>query len=145
MPQLIYPCDETGLWADVRVNVDGTTLQSLHATGRAVPNSVQVKGLIDTGSDLSAVATGILQKFGIAVHAHATTRAIGGSIPVRLFKVTLMILDATQPQLPWLVRPDLLVMELPSGAPIDVLIGMDVLLECKLFLNGPGRQFTLEH
>jgi hypothetical protein len=145
MPQLTYPCDATGLWVDVRVNLDGTTLQSLHAAGRPIPNSIQVRGLIDTGSDVSAVAPSILQQFGIAMHAHGTTQAIGGNIPIRLFNVTLLLLDASQPQLPWLVRPDLLVMELPGGAPVDVIVGLDVLQECKLYLDGPGRQFTLEH
>jgi len=27
---------------------------------------------------------------------------------------------------------------------LDVLIGMDVLLECKLMLDGPARQFSIE-
>jgi hypothetical protein len=47
--------------------------------------------------------------------------------------------------MPWLVQPDLLVMELPSVLPVDVLIGMDVLLTCKLVVDGPARQFTLEY
>ena len=28
---------------------------------------------------------------------------------------------------------------------LRVLIGLDILLDCKLYLDGPGRQFTLEH
>jgi hypothetical protein len=35
-------------------------------------------------------------------------------------------------------------MELPLGTPVDVLIGMDVLLGCRMLLDGPGRQFTLD-
>jgi hypothetical protein len=36
-------------------------------------------------------------------------------------------------------------MELPALLPgADVLIGLDVLLTCKLILDGPARQFTLE-
>jgi len=58
--------------------------------------------------------------------------------------VTLFVLDTRQPHLPWLARTDLLVMEMPSVLPVDVLIGMDVLLTCKLLLDGPARQFTLE-
>ncbi|HSQ55403.1 MAG TPA: hypothetical protein VLM40_06630 [Gemmata sp.] len=63
---------------------------------------------------------------------------------MRLFLVTLFILDAYQPNSPWLVRPDLVVMELPPGAPVDVLIGMDVLRSCKTLIDGPAGQFTME-
>jgi hypothetical protein len=63
---------------------------------------------------------------------------------VRLFLITLFVLDAGQPQLPWLDRSDLLVMELPTGLPFDVLIGMDILRTCKMLVDGPAGQFTLE-
>jgi hypothetical protein len=44
-----------------------------------------------------------------------------------------------------LTRRDLIVMEMPSPIPgVDVLIGLDVLLDCKLLLDGPARSFTLE-
>jgi hypothetical protein len=44
-----------------------------------------------------------------------------------------------------LTAPDLPVVELPAGLPdADVLIGMDVLLTCKLVLDSPRRQFALE-
>jgi hypothetical protein len=78
------------------------------------------------------------------VHSQRTTQSIGGTVPVRLFNVTLLILDAGQPHLPWLVQPDLLVMALPAGLPVEVLVGQDILLGYKLLLDGPGRQFTLD-
>ncbi len=44
-----------------------------------------------------------------------------------------------------LTFPDLQVSELTTAIPnTDVLIGMDVLLVCKLTLDGPGRWFSLE-
>jgi hypothetical protein len=43
-----------------------------------------------------------------------------------------------------LTMPSLLVMELPPGPSCDVLIGMDVLRQCKLIVDGPGGCFTLE-
>jgi hypothetical protein len=44
-----------------------------------------------------------------------------------------------------LTRDNLLVMEMPSPIPgVEVLIGLDILLDCKLLLDGPARQFTLE-
>jgi hypothetical protein len=51
----------------------------------------------------------------------------------------------TAPMIPErVVQPDLLVMELPLGFPVDVLIGMDVLLGCRMLLDDPARQLTLD-
>src|SRR5262249_49665083 len=60
------------------------------------------------------------------------------------YRVSLHIRDAQAPNLPMLTLPSLLVMELPPGPPCDVLIGMDVLMGCKLIVDGPGKQFTFE-
>jgi hypothetical protein len=46
--------------------------------------------------------------------------------------------------LPWLVRPDVMVMELPPGPLFDVVLGMDVLMTCKMLLDGPALQLMLE-
>jgi hypothetical protein len=35
-------------------------------------------------------------------------------------------------------------MELPPGPLCEVLIGMDVVRQCKLIVDGPGEFFTLE-
>jgi hypothetical protein len=44
-----------------------------------------------------------------------------------------------------LTRHDLTVMEMPSPIPgVEVLIGLDILLNCKLVLEGPARRFTLD-
>jgi len=71
-------------------------------------------------------------------------QGVGGTPAVGLFRVPLSIFDPAQPLLSWFVYPDLLVMELPPGTPVDVLIGMDVLLNCRMLLDGPGRIFTID-
>jgi hypothetical protein len=144
MQQLIFPISPDGPCLDVRVNLPVARLHSLQHARQAIPSSIAGKGLVDTGSDVSAVAASILRQLAVPVYGHQKTHAIGGHIPVRLFQVSLFLLDVNQPHLPWMVQPDLLVMELPSGLPVDVLIGMDVLLTCKFLLDGPARQFTLE-
>ncbi len=144
MPQLTFPITSVGLCVDVKVNLDGATLGALHSAGRPMPASIQVKGLIDTGSDVSAVAPSILQQLAVPVHSQRTTLGIGGNMLVRLFNAALFIFDSHQYHLPWLAQPNLLVMELPSGLPFEVLIGMDVLLSCKMVADGPVRQFMLE-
>ena len=144
MSQLTFPITADGLSVDVRVNLDGAVLASLHASGQPVPTSIEAKGLIDTGTDISVVAPSILQQMGVLVHAQRKTQGIGGPIQVRLFQVTLFILDTSRPHLPWLTLPNLLVMEMPSTLPVDVLIGMDIIRTCKMLIDGPGQQFTLD-
>ena len=42
------------------------------------------------------------------------------------------------------VRPTLLVMDLANPPPdLEVLIGMDVMSECVVLIDGPAQQFTL--
>ncbi len=44
-----------------------------------------------------------------------------------------------------LTRDDLLVMELIDPPPdVEVFIGLDILLDCRLLLDGPGGYFTLD-
>jgi len=145
MPQLTFPLAADGWCVDVRINRNNAMLAALQAAGRPLPTSIPAKGLIDTGSDVSAVAPSIIQQLALPVHSQRTTQGIGGSHPIRLFKITLFILDVGQPHLPWLSHPDLLVMELPSPLPVEVLIGQDILLGYKVLLDGPGRQLTLDH
>jgi hypothetical protein len=60
-------------------------------------------------------------------------------------QLTFPVSKAGQAVRVWLTWPDLLVTELTTVLPdADDLIGLDVLLQCKLHLDGPARQFTLE-
>ncbi|MBY0457458.1 MAG: retroviral-like aspartic protease family protein [Gemmataceae bacterium] len=128
---------------DIRVNVAGATMHAALAAGQ-VPPSVPAQALIDTGTDVTAVAPALLRRLGARVVNTTTTQGISGSVQVRLFLVTLFVLDAGRPHLPWLTAPDLLVLELPGPLAFDVLIGLDILRTCRLFLDGPGQQFTLD-
>jgi hypothetical protein len=89
MPQLILPITTDGLCVDARVNLDANSLASLQASGQPVPSSIQAKGLIDTGTDISVVAASILQQLGVPVHSQRTTQGIGGPLRIRLFQDTI--------------------------------------------------------
>jgi hypothetical protein len=143
MAHLTFPIVPAGLVVDVLVNLQASVLVPLRSSG-AGPSPVPGKGLIDTGSDVTAVSLPILQQLGIPVVRQTTTQGIGGSVLVNLYRVSLHILDMQNVGLPWVSEASLLVMELAPGIPFDVLLGMDVLLTCKMFLDGPARQFTVE-
>lgn len=142
MAQLAFTILPAGLIADVLINLEASVLIPLRASGGG-PAPVQTRGLVDTASDLTAVALPILQQLGVPPIGQITTHGIGGSVPVRLFRVSLHVFDAQNLSLPWFSQPSLRVMELPAGFPFDVLIGLDILLTCALLLDGPASQFTL--
>lgn len=65
--------------------------------------------------------------------------------PVNLLRVSVNVLDLRNPSGPKLLLPDVLVMEPPNPLTnLEVLIGLDVLLTARLFIDGPGRVFTLD-
>jgi hypothetical protein len=101
--------------------------------------------MVDTGSNVTAVAPAVLQQLGVSVASTALTHTAAGQTQVRLFEVSLRITNPNVPNSPWLTLPNLRVTELPVALPdADVLIGLDVLLECSFLLDGPARLFTLE-
>lgn len=144
MAQLTFPIVTDELLVDVRINLAAPDLAVLRAANQPAPASVAARAILDTGSNVTGVAASIIQHFQLLTAARSTTHGIGGAPAVNLFRVSLSIFDAAQPHLPWFVQPDLLVMELPPGFPVDVLIGMDVLLGCRMLVDGPARQLTLD-
>ena len=66
-------------------------------------------------------------------------------LAVNLFEVSVSVPPPGNLPGPMLTRHDLTVMEMPSPIPgVEVLIGLDILLNCKLVLEGPARRFTLD-
>jgi hypothetical protein len=144
MPRLTYPVMADGLLADLIVGWNQSTTAAALAGSMPIAMPVRARGVIDTGTDISAVSAAILQQLGLAPVRTTTTQTVAGTVRVDLYRVSLGITDFAAPNAPELVEPDLLVMEL-AAAPvgIDVLIGLDVLLGCQFTLDGPGRRFAI--
>ncbi len=87
----------------------------------------------------------MIQKLGITAILPGSTHTAGGPVPVQLYRVSLSIPPASGLPGLMLTRGDLRVMELANPIPgVEVLIGLDILLDCRLLLDGPARQFTLD-
>jgi hypothetical protein len=86
-----------------------------------------------------------VQRLGLTPSAQGGSHTVGGQVSTTLYEVSISIPPPRNMPGPMLTRGSLTVMELPIAIPgIDMLIGLDLLLDCKLTVDGPGRQFTLE-
>jgi hypothetical protein len=143
--RLTFPVVPEGLAVPVWIGLPGRATAQLVAAGQPVPAPVQARGLIDTGSDRTCVASALVHRFGLPPAMQTSTTAVSGQIPVNLYEVSLSITDPATAGAPMLVEPDLLVMELPVALKnVDVLVGLDVVLECRLLIDGPARSFTID-
>ena len=145
MAKLVFPVDPDGLLVDVLIGVDGDTTAAQLAAGQPITAPVRACGAIDTGSNVTAVSSVILQRLGIPIQYQTTTQTASGSLSVRVAKASVGIRDFRDPASPELVEPTLSVMELITPLPkVEGLIGLDFLLSCTFVLEGLARRFSLE-
>lgn len=146
MATLNFPIQSDGLICDVLIGLDGQTTAALAAAGQPIRAPILCRGLIDTGTDITCVNSAVLRRLGLnKPSVQATTQTVSGPAQVDLFEVSVNVLDLHHPSGPKLIFPTLRIMEPPQPlSNLDVLIGLDVLLTAHLFLDGPGRLFTLD-
>jgi hypothetical protein len=145
MARATYAVTPDGLAVPVLIGLDGGTTAARHATGQPIPAPIRARGLLDTCSDVTAVAASVLQQLAILPTHTAKTTTAAGPVSVRLFQVSLSILGPPPSGGFVHTEPALLVSELPTVLPdADVLIGLDVLLKGRLLLEGPPGLFTLD-
>ena len=145
MPQLTFPIPSGELTLLVMVGHNRKALAAVVAAGQALPPPIWTKGVADTGTNVTCVTPAVLQQLGLASTGQGSSQTAGGLAAVNLFEVSLSIPPPGNVPGPMLTRRDLIVMEMPSPIPgAEVLIGLDILLDCKMLLDGPAQWFTLE-
>src|SRR5262249_42326760 len=143
MPQLRYVLANNEMIVPAVVGLGQADATALLRAGQPIPTPSHARALIDTGSSVTAIAPAVLARLGLVRLVAATSQTASGAVAVNLYRVSLSIYDARGG--PMFTQRDLLVSELTTALPsLDALIGMDVLMDCKLLVDGPGRQFTLE-
>jgi hypothetical protein len=145
MASLTSPIVARELLIDVRVNLDAPSLLTRLATQQAPPPSFVGRGIIDTGSNATGVSAAVARQLALTRFSQSSSQGIGGLVTVDLYRASLTVCDAAQPHVPWLTIPDIVVFELIPDVPHDVLIGMDVLLQCRLTVDGPAGVFPLDY
>jgi hypothetical protein len=143
MPQLHYAITKTEMIVPAVAGLGHTDATARVQAGQPLPRPLHVRAVVDTGCSTTAVAPAILGQLGLTPLLAGSSQTASSSVAVNLYLISLSIFDASRG--PPLTLRDLLVSELTTTIPqIDMLIGMDVLLDCKLLLDGPARRFTLE-
>jgi hypothetical protein len=144
MPHLTFPLGPDGPTLAVVIGLTGREMASLVSVGQPIPAPLTLRGYLDTGTDASCIAPWAVQQLGLARLGSVSTHTAGGQVKARLFDVSLTISGPAGKAGPFLVRDHLTVMELAHPLPnLDALVGRDVLAECLLIIDGPGKQFTL--
>jgi hypothetical protein len=145
MAPIAFPIERAGLILPVLIGLDGQETAARLAAGQPIPAPVEIRGLVDTATDVTAVAASVLQQLGIPVDHTVTTQTAAGAVTVNVKEVSLSLRGPDPSSgLVWTV-PSLLVTELATTLPdADVLVGLDLLLGWEMFWNGPGRQSTFD-
>jgi hypothetical protein len=145
MDQLTFEKPAGDLTLTVVVGHGRRALLDHLASGQQPPSPVWTTGVVDTGTNVTCVTSVVLQKLGLLSTGQGSSHTVSGEAAANLFSVSVSIPPPDNVPGPMLTRRDLTVMEMPSPIPgVEVLIGMDNLLDCKLLLDGPARRFTLE-
>src|SRR5262249_15694248 len=119
-------------------------LAALQQVGAPFPRALLLRGLIDTGTNITAIDPQVVQQLGLILRGSLPTQTAAGSISVNLYEISLSISGPKGAAGPMLVRPTLLVSELPSPlSDLQILVGRDVLKEYLFGQDGPGDTFLL--
>jgi hypothetical protein len=143
MPHFTVPLSPDGYALDVMVGLRASDMAALQAAGQPIPPPLRARALLDTGTDMTAVAASLLRQLGIGSHADARTHTVGGLVKVDLYWVSLSVLSPSGGITTAQARPEWLVTDFQHAPPnVDVLLGLDVARESLLILDGPGKLFT---
>jgi hypothetical protein len=144
MPHVTFPTSTDGLIIDALVGLPGAVMTAIQQSGKPIPPPVLIRALVDTGADATSLSGGCAMRVGLKTAGRQSMQTAGGSVIVNQYDISFSISAPHQAGGILSVRPDLRVTEwLYPGPGLDALVGMDVLSEGLLILDGPGRQFTL--
>lgn len=145
MPQLTLPIIAGDLTLTALLNVGAQKAHDMLASGQPLPRGVWATAAIDTGSTLTSVSRAVLRQLGLMPTGQGISQTPRGPMVADIYRVSLSLLESPNSPGPMLTFSDMNILELSASlGAVDALIGMDVLLTCKLLVDGPAGQFTLD-
>src|SRR5437899_286408 len=91
MPHLTFSTSPDGPVLQILIGMNGKGMATLLAAGRPIPAPCTVRGLIDSGTDITGVAPWVFGQLGLVSSGSSSTLTAGGSVKVNLFEVGLTI------------------------------------------------------
>jgi hypothetical protein len=142
MPTLTWPVQSDGLVVEVMIGADSNQMVKCKAQGVAFPRPILVRGIMDTGTDVTAVAPRLFPALGLTKRGTVQTHTASGSVQVNVYEISLSILHPNRSGAGF-TTPRLLVTELThAAAGAEVLVGLDILLQGVFNLDGHSRTFS---
>jgi len=135
----------------VEVSFARATIAKLRRAGRPVLPPLELDALIDTGADTSLIEHGLLTQFvreGMELSAVVPVNApgLGGFSWHPQFVAGLRVKHPTGPRSLDLVLPATELVERPFGPTgFQVLIGRDILAQCRFVYDGLAGTFSITY
>ena len=117
MPHLTFALSADGMVVPALIGLNRPATIVLAQAGQPIPRPVQVRALIDSGCDVTAVAPHVFQQLGLMPIRSSVTQTAAGAVSVNLYRVSLTIFDSRGAGGPMFVQPNLLVTELTVALP----------------------------
>jgi hypothetical protein len=140
-----------GALIEVSIGLIRADAQAQRTAGKPVPNPASFQALLDPGAEVICVDPSALARLiptGIQPLRFVFTNmpAASGHGLGAEYSVSLTVLHPSGNARAHLTLPNQPVIEQPLAAlGYQVLLGRDLLQRCLLFLDGPGKQFTIAY
>src|SRR5262249_31921471 len=105
MPGLIFPIATDGLRVPVLIGHDSARLQAFQVAGMPLPTPLHAQGLLDTGTDVTAVGPSLLNTLGLQAAGSVQTQTASGLVIVQFYKVSITLYNPTGPSRVTFFRP----------------------------------------
>jgi hypothetical protein len=142
MPRLTFPFPPDGLHVPALLGLAAADPAAAPGGAAAAAGLLHVRGMIDTGTTVTAVAPGVLARLNVPRGPAVETTTAGGVVQAHLYQVSFTIYEQasgiTLTRRNWTATN--LLHDLDA---IDVLFGPDLIREVVLTVNGPGQMFSL--
>jgi hypothetical protein len=146
MPQqLTFSMSGDMLIVGMQIAPPTALLQASLAGGPSPLTVTSARALIDTGAEATSISPDVAARLGLASSGRVQMTTASGTAMVERYQISFSIFDARGVAGPSLTRQLWNVTSFPQPlTDIEALIGMDVIKEVSLKIDGPGKVFTLE-
>ena len=144
MPILTAPILPGGLYIPALIGQDSNQLKAIQATGAPIPMPLRGRAILDTGANHTSVGPSIIAALGLSPLRAAQTQTASGWVNVQYYLISFTLYDPANPTGPKLFRSNWSVTNLFQDLPdADGIIGLDLIGQLILHIDGPAGQFTL--